>query len=158
MKNGLLVLTLLFNCALCFARPPVRYLQVGELVAVGPNAPVQKLSDALKKDKKSVQFRVSWSDFSSMDSSKATVLYDRKAHSLKTYVSSSQRISDAPEKYESKQESYLYRGVNDEMIHRLAFKNRNTTQYSGGEVFFSQLAQLGAKRKRLSYKVNYQTP
>lgn len=157
MKNVLLILTLLLNSALCLARPPVRYLQVGERVAVGPNAPVQTLANALKKDKKSVQFRVSWHDFLPGASCTATVLYDRKAHSLKTHIFSSAQISEAPDRYEIKDESFIYRGVNDAMIHRLAFKNRNSTEWSGGEVFFLS-SQLGAKRKRLSHKVTYQVP
>lgn len=133
-------------------------LYIGELTGVGPNRPMQALAHAIKRDWKSRHFRVTWSDFSSMGSCRATALYDRKRGTLKTYSSGSNRVSDTPEKHESKQQSYLYRAVSDEIIIRLAKKNAKTTQYVSEEAFFPELTRFGCTKTRLTYKVSYMTP
>lgn len=141
------------------AAPPQQVqLYVGELFAVGPNAPMKALSNALKRDEKASEFRVTWSDFSSASSCKATVLYNRKTHILKQYASGSHKMSDEPEKWEGKQELYLYRRVNDQMIHRLAKKNKDTSQYMDTDDFFSELTSLGSKKRQVSRVVHYFGP
>ncbi len=149
--------TLLFG-AFVQAKPhnPVQ-ISIGELIMVGPTRPIDLLAKAVKNDSKSSQFRVTWSD-SGMGGCDATILYDRKNHTLKQYSSGSRKVSNKPEKWIAEQQARIYSSVSDKTIFRLRDKVKGRTQYTPEDAYFSELKSLGCSKEGLFYRTRYYSP
>jgi len=106
-----------------------------------PPTPVEKLASALRGDKTSPRFRVTWYSFLSSSNINYTAVYDRRKRDLKFY--------SAGLLFEKKVRShYHYTGVTDRTIYRLANQSAQSDARPN-DSFFSQLQRYGCKRYRL---------
>lgn len=159
MKKTLTGGLLLLSCA-CTPRAeaaPRREvsINIGELG--GANQVMETLTRILRNDKKSSRFRIAWGIMGSNLRSGATARYNRRTRTLKYYSFDSALIDDEIGKWRQTRESYMYRGVSDPIIARLAAKNRNST--SGNiNAFFSELPLFGCRKQILEHNVTYWTP
>jgi hypothetical protein len=104
-----------------FAKGEVQ-VQVGSIPYDFPRVPSQALSAALKADRKSNLFRLSWRVERARNNFRSTVLYNRRRRTLK-YFHSDLRWS--------RKSSVQLKRVSDSTIHKLATSHEGETRQSG---------------------------
>ncbi len=111
----------------------------------GPARPVVVLAEALRKDKKSTRFRVTWGTIVLSFNSTSTVLYDRVEHTIKLYSFGGDEMGGYVD-------HYLYTKVTDDIIFSIADKYKDedvADPATGPGSFFGELANHGCKSYKL---------
>jgi hypothetical protein len=104
-------------------------------------APLRTLSESLNDFPTVTRFRVMWSMELANVAVKSTAIYDRSHNTLKYYEVG--RFYGSPVG-----ESWLYTGVTENMLHKLAAKYR-MSKSGGPDSYLSKLTTMGAKRVKL---------
>jgi hypothetical protein len=136
---------------------PTIFIQIDDMTSA--NQPLEELAKALKRDKTSRRFRVTWGSSGTLIWGETTALYDRRAHTVRCYWYVQVQGAGEPEEMNSRG-VYLYRGVSDRTLIKLAAKNQQASS-SNHMAFFDELTLFGCQRKNiwiLEYHRNLHKP